>query len=472
MDNELRDIFSTNGEMISDDYITGLAQTKRFLELWSMEPGFQAEFSQKPEETLQKYGLAVDVLSMNILVDPEMALKYITCPQEEIPLLVRRYRNFIREKIESRDELARRLCIPEQKKFQAWRQRQINRCWWELGTKNGSLIHTPLMFEVTAGCSVGCPFCGVAAKQLSQVFLYTEENSALWRRVLQHAHELIGDAAGTGTCYYATEPLDNVDYEKFTHDYYKEFNTFPQLTTAVAMRNPERTRLLLEKMKEKVFRVHRFSVLSLEIFHQIMAFFTPEELLEIELLPQFVEAPACLFSNAGRARSIEKREKIADSSDAEATIACISGFVVNMAEKTIRLVTPWQVDCDHPTGERFLAQTEFCDADDFIEKLTLLIDRHMVDRLPSQQVLKILSDVSCDEIEDKVVFHRSKKFKVEFSSQELEASIYRDIASLLTDGKYTAREIAEKLAVEKEIFPANVFHILGKIFAAGLLVEA
>jgi len=471
MDSETREVFGKDRETVSAEYITGLAQTKRFLELWTMEPGFREEFAQAPEVTLQKYSLEVDILSMNILSDPQLALDYYNRPQDEIPLPVRRYRSFIKEKLNSRDALARQLCVPQPKKFQAWRQRQVNRCWWELGTKNASLIHTPLMFELTSGCSVGCPFCGVSAGKLSKNFPYTPENSALWIKVLQDAHELIGDAGGTGTCYYATEPLDNPDYEKFVSDYYDEFNTFPQVTTAVSMRNPDRTRQLLQAMKEKVLRVHRFSVLSLVQFHQILDFFTPEELLEIELLPQFVEAPACRFSNAGRARSFENREKVGDG-DAGATIACISGFVVNLPEKTIRLVTPWRVDGNHPTGERFVAQTEFSDAEDFIAKLNALIDRHMPDKPSALQVLKMIPDVEYKEIEDGVRFYIGDKFKIEFSCKELTGSSYLHIAGLLAEGKYTAREIAEKLATEQDIYPANVFYILGEIFAAGLLLEA
>lgn len=46
------------------------------------------------------------------------------------------------------------------------------------------MIQAPLMFELSEGCSVGCPFCGVAAMKLRGVFRYTEEHVALWQETL------------------------------------------------------------------------------------------------------------------------------------------------------------------------------------------------------------------------------------------------------------------------------------------------
>ena len=53
----------------------------------------------------------------------------------------------------------------------------------------------PLAFELSEGCSVGCPFCGFAVKGLRGIFRYTDENALLWRETLRRLHALIGDAA-------------------------------------------------------------------------------------------------------------------------------------------------------------------------------------------------------------------------------------------------------------------------------------
>ena len=75
----------------------------------------------------------------------------------------------------------------------------------------------------------------------------------MWHDILSFAKEAIGPAAGWGTCYYATEPLDNPDYEKFADAFYDVFGVVPQLTTAAAMRKPERTKAYLEKAQGQYY---------------------------------------------------------------------------------------------------------------------------------------------------------------------------------------------------------------------------
>ena len=266
------------------EYVREVAEAKRALEFWTMEPGFQEKFMAAPEETLAANGLSIDALSVKILCDHDTAVAYQNVPPEELPSAVRRYRGFLKEKITDRERMAREYCVPKHPAFRAWRSRQQNRCWAELGKRNETLIHVPMTFELDLGCSVGCPFCGVMAGKLQKVSRY-DEDAELWKGILAFAKETVGDAAGEATCYYATEPLDNPDYEKFTDAFFEIFGHVPQLTTAASMRKPERTRKYLFDALEKERRVHRFSVLSLEILHKIFEDFTPEELVCVELLP-------------------------------------------------------------------------------------------------------------------------------------------------------------------------------------------
>ncbi len=157
------------------EYIREVAEAKRALELWTMEPGFQEAFLSAPAETLAAHGLSIDALSIQVLCDQDVALEYQDKPPEDLPRVARRYRGFLREKIEGRERMAREDCVPTHPAFRAWRIRQRNRCWAELGKKNGSLIHVPLTFELALGCSVGCPFCGVMAEKLQKVCRYDED---------------------------------------------------------------------------------------------------------------------------------------------------------------------------------------------------------------------------------------------------------------------------------------------------------
>ncbi|MBR5376159.1 MAG: hypothetical protein IK139_02660, partial [Lachnospiraceae bacterium] len=69
-----------------------------------------------------------------------------------------------------------------------------------------NIRYYPVMFELTEGCSQNCPFCALDTKPLSKIFLYTKENSVLWREILGIIKKAVGPAAGMGVCYFATEP--------------------------------------------------------------------------------------------------------------------------------------------------------------------------------------------------------------------------------------------------------------------------
>ena len=451
------------------EYLREVAEAKRALELWTMEPGFREAFLSAPEETLSAHGLSVDALSVKILADHDTAVKYQKTPPEELPSAVRRYRAFIQEKVTGRERMTKEYCVPKHAAFHAWRSRQINRCWAELGLRNRSLVHVPMTFELDLGCSVGCPFCGVMAGRLQKVCPHDEENAALWKGVLSFVKETIGDAAGHGTCYYATEPLDNPDYEKFTDDFFEVFGVVPQLTTAASMRKPERTRAYLFDALKKYRWIHRFSVLSLDVLHKIYETFTPEELLCVELLPQFTEAPQNMFANAGRAR--ENDALRVDDGDGS-TISCVSGFIVNIAERSVRLITPCGADEAHPTGEYLVAKEFFSDLDGFKRVLVSFIDRYMSADFPKDRPLLLRPTISFDKTAEGIAFCHTDKFRLKFQgTDELSPSLYQDVLEKLQEGGKTAYDVAEELMEESGAFPANVFFILEKFESAGLFLE-
>ena len=452
------------------EYVREVAEAKRALELWTMEPGFQAEFLAAPEDTLAAHGLHIDPLSVKILCVHEMAVEYNNRPPEDLPRVARRYRAFLREKVAERDRMAKEYCVPKHPAFRAWRKRQLNRCWSELGSRNSALIHVPISFELDLGCSVGCPFCGVMAGRLQKVCPHDKENTALWRGILACAKEIIGDAAGEGTCYYATEPLDNPDYEKFTDDFFEILGHVPQLTSAASMRKPERTRAYLADALKKERRVHRFSVLSLEVLHKIFETFTLEELLCVELLPQFTAAPVNRFARAGRAR-----EHADDHTEAEEgnTIACISGFIVNMAERSLRLITPCGSSEAHPTGEILVAKEYFSDLADFKCLLISMIDRYMATELPKNHPLHLRPGISFKETDEGIAFFRPNRIRLKFQgADDLPPELYHEVLKKLQTGGKTSYDIAEELMEERDAFPAHVFFILKKFELAGLFLEA
>ena len=67
-----------------------------------------------------------------------------------------------------------------------------------------------------------------SASRLAGVARY-EENRLLWHGILAAVLEIIGPAAGMGPCYFATEPFDNPDYERFMAGYREILGTVPQI---------------------------------------------------------------------------------------------------------------------------------------------------------------------------------------------------------------------------------------------------
>lgn len=215
---------------------------------------------------------------------------------------------------------------------------------------------------------MGCWFCGLSASDLSGVFRYTNSNALLWKRCLQRMHIFLGEDAEAPICYYATEPLDNPDLLLFMKDCFFEFHGVPQITTAASTRNPKFSKLILKDLRNQQLTLHRFSILSVNDFRKVIEIFTPEELLDVILIPRFPECSKAKLVGTGKAYS--NTERIFP----EGTIACVSGFVVNMANKSIRLVTPTRVCKEFPNGEIVLGIRKFNDEDDLENQANELLN--------------------------------------------------------------------------------------------------
>jgi radical SAM family RiPP maturation amino acid epimerase len=341
---------TTQTELAIDTSAThpSVAHTKRLLEYWTADKEFRQAYDANPVETARRYGLTAEPAKIRALLDPNG----IGIESEEVSA----YRAFIRSKLEFRRRY-RLEGAPSNPRFRAWRERQIKRVSWELGPMRAdAVVHAPVCFELSKGCTVGCWFCGVSAEPFGGNFEYSKSNAALWRGILDALRELIGPATGCGFCYWATDPLDNPDYERFIVDYHEITGRLPQTTTAQPLKDQARTRALLEISHQLSCCVERFSVLSIGQFRRIMEAFTPEELLMVELIPQFnhdaspkVAAGAVhnkLVKSAGTGLPKNSTRNTEDGG----SIACVSGFLVNMVERVARLISPCSANKRRPMG--------------------------------------------------------------------------------------------------------------------------
>ena len=239
----------------TEEHRSDVAHSKRFCEHWTADPAFREALPQDPYAVTKAAGLQADPLAIRPLweLDREHPVH-----RAEPSLSLLRYRSFMAEKLTFRDRLQRK-ADSVHRGYRAWRARQIGRCYGELGQAKGEgLVHTGLAVELCEGCSVGCWFCGISALKLNGAWPYSDEHARLWRSVLRSLRKQLGDAAGNGFCYWATDPLDNPDYEKFCGDFADCFGIYPQTTTAQPMRDPDRFRKLHQVARQRGCRIDRF----------------------------------------------------------------------------------------------------------------------------------------------------------------------------------------------------------------------
>ncbi len=336
-----------------------LADVKRLIDRIGADPEFHQRLLSDPSEATRAYGFDKDF--GRELWDPSWREK------SEVG---EAYRELIRGKLALREKM-RSSAPAHHPGYQQWRQRQIARVHLELGQGRAeTIIHAPMCFELNKGCSVGCWFCGISAPKLSDIWEYTPENAALWKETLAILKDVVGPLSRYGFCYWATDPLDNPDYEQFCCDYHDILGVFPQTTTALGLKYPDRVRSLLKTSTERGCDLNRFSLLSLKMFLKAQEIYTAEELLHVECIPQNKES-SLTMARAGKAA--ERHEK-GGVSDYAGTIACVSGFLFNMVDRSWKLITPCASSEAWPLGYWVVAQSTFADGPELKTQVTGVLD--------------------------------------------------------------------------------------------------
>ncbi|MGH9270443.1 MAG: radical SAM family RiPP maturation amino acid epimerase [Ilumatobacteraceae bacterium] len=373
-------------------------QMKRFGEWYLASADFRAASEADPVGTARQYGLDLTEAEARALLRRDLLTEFADLT--DVPNTVLEFRDRRRETFLNAHRW-RSVGTGADPRFHAWRQRQIARGEIEFGlVVNSQIVHAPVAVELQTGCSVGCWFCGVSAPALDGILPYTPEVARLWAGVTSVLHDVCGDALAAGFLYWATDPLDNPDYERFVEAWHDEVGRIPQTTTAQPLRHLERSRALVARSTGINAGSMRISVLSLPVLRRLFDAFTPEELADIELVMQMPEA-ATHLALAGRAGDEPaegpKRgsDRIEEGEAAADTIACASGFLVNMVERTVRMVTPCHSSDRWPDGYRVVGEGSFSDADEFGQLLDRLVDENAPPPLAGNNRLRWRPPLRC-----------------------------------------------------------------------------
>ncbi len=446
-----------------------ISHVKRFYERWEADPNFKQQVLTDPNQAVIRYNLNINPKD----IEPLLTEAITQTDGEAVPVLrpIGNYEKFVNDHIKWCYELKQIADSSQEIRFKSWRERQMARTRSELNEfrQDPPTIHAPVCFELSKGCSVGCWFCGVSAPRLEDIFTYNQSNAKLWREVLELMREILGSAAGAGFCYCASDPFDNPDYEKLCSDFHEILGNFPQTTTAQPLKDPNRTRLLLKLSLSKGCMVNRFSILSLKILEQLYQEFSPEELTFVRLVLQNQESSQSK-SNSGRAREYNKRKAeknrdvLEDDSFAGST-ACISGFLFNMVDRSVKLISPCNADSRWSNGYRIYEEGTFTNVDDLKILLEGMINRHMQLTVRPHDRISFRRDLKYESLPDG--FQVSSRFV----AHKLRNKPYlKQLGDVIHQGDKTAAEIAELFNLFG-FSSINIYQSLNLMFKQGLLDE-
>jgi len=444
--------------------VNNLAHYKRFQEYIIADSEFDRAFCKQPGEALRQYGLGLEVEMLRPFWDKNFAKK-IAEKKADNPL--DSLNRELREAVSDKKLLS---CLePEASdnlNYRAWRRRQQERTKSQFQQQHDQKIsHILYAFELAKGCSGNCPFCALDAPPLQKIYYHTEQNARLWREILQISKDIFGKAAIATACYWATEPFDNPDYEKFCIDFAEVHGCFPQTTTVKHLEDIERTRRFLKISEEYGGRKsHRFSIISLPMLRKLFQEFSPDELLPIQLVLNNKESRN-LYSDSGRARKMAAQPKLKNKLLMSSTSACVTGFLVNMPDKTIELTTPCPATDELPYGYVVYEAASFATAAEFGEIIRTMIEKYMPLCSPPDKRLRFRPDLEFKALDDG--FQVFTKFMTRTFKND---PILKELGEMISKGTYTLEKIEEMF--EWYFLPTGYLaDAMQKIFDAGVLDE-
>jgi hypothetical protein len=292
---------------------------------------------------------------------------------------------------------------------------------------------------------VGCWFCAFSTRKLTRNLDYETEGD-FFRDVAEACVSLFGkEAAAMALLYYGTEPHDNPHYIDFIKDY-KKITGYATCTSTACPLDAEWLRSLIRFYREEGQPWPRLSVLTKDMLYKIHELYTPDELRDVDMLMQMREHAREKVAG-GRILAEHKgmREREAGTYLNEVvpqgSIACVSGFLINMTRRDIKVVSPCYTSEKWKYGYRIYDSAEFKDARDFPDVIRALIDRNMP--------LHPIFDAKARFRDDLVYKPTEEGFDLISPNQIHHFTghdVYGALGKFIADGDLTYAELDDKLA--------------------------
>jgi hypothetical protein len=454
------------------------SRAKRFNERWLADPSFRTALFRDPERALADYALPVD---------PEEARGIVAGDTDQAGSIARGIYGISAMKSAVMGRWYGPEATASDARIAAWRARQQARMQLELGPfQTRASVRAAWNAELTRGCSGGCWFCNMAASGLSGAAPADERSLHEWRGIVRALKTRLGPATRTGFLDGATDPFDHPAYEAFCRIVLDEAGFFPPTSTALALRDPERSRRFFAEAKAAGCWSVRLTIRDQHELDAVHANFSSDELAHVQL-NSFTSGSSFVYSLAGRFRerflsdpdfAARERRKLAFAPwytgskdyqddnvypvDANTGVA---GFSLNLVDRTVSLVTPRPSSDAFPLGFETLDRLTFNDCDEFGGALDALVQRWMPTRLRETDTVALWHGLRCEPIADGVRLHGRFRQFTDITDADHESTV-RAVVDRLRRGT-TVAELIQSLDVD----PCWGTKMLHRFFDAGVLQE-
>jgi len=171
-----------------------------------------------------------------------------------------------------------------------------------------------------------------------------------------------------------------------------------------------------------------------------------------------------LRTRAGK--NLDATEPTVGSDAHGGTIACVSGYLINMVDKSIKLISPCPASRERPLGYKVYAETTFseaCDVDNFIG---MSIERFMPKNVRMDRQLAFRDNLQYVPVEKG--FHlKSPHFLHKVEGESYMAAIGEQIHA----GGKTLKEITSILMQTYNVDIFSLYGCVGNLFDRGFLSD-